>query len=220
MSNIWERALKNQPVDKSLPSAEMNARSVGMKLGAAFAILIAILIGIGILGLSRMDQINAHLEDVLGRHWAKLQLAREALMYSNQNSRITMEIFLVDDKRLIDPLLASRAENTEKISALMEKIKSQCDTTDECQLLAAVETARTPYVTSYLRALRLLVDEQQPQAARAIMLQETTPALYRYHEAWSKFMQFQMESMDKAANESRAHYGRTRDLALLLIVLP
>ena len=219
MSNIWERARENQPVDKSLPCPDMNARPVGIKLGAAFAILVAILIGIGILGLSRMDQINAHLEDVLGRHWAKLQLAREAVMYSNQNSRITMEIFLVDDKRLIQPLLARRAENTEKISALMEKIKSQCDTTDECQLLAAVETARIPYVTSYLRALHLLVDEKQPQAARAIMVQETSPALYKYHEAWSKFMQFQMERMDKAANEGRAHYGHARDLMLLLIIL-
>ena len=51
----------------------------GLKLGAAFAVLIAILVGIGILGLSRMDDINANLEDVLGRRWVKLQLAREAL---------------------------------------------------------------------------------------------------------------------------------------------
>lgn len=219
MSNIWEPARGNQPVDKSLPCPEMNARPVGIKLAAAFAILVAILVGIGVLGLSRMDQINARLEDVLGRHWAKLQLAREALMYSNQNSRITMEIFLVDDKRLIGPLLASRAENTIRISELVEKIKRQCDSPEECQLLADVESARTPYVTSYLQALHLLVDEQQPQAARAVMVHETTPALYKYHEAWSKFMQAQMERMDKAANESRAHYGRTRDLVLLLIVL-
>lgn len=114
MTNAWEGIRKNQAADRSLPSSETNGRPIAMKLAVAFGILVAILIGIGILGLSRMDQINAHLEDVLVRHWAKLQLAREALMYSNHNSRITMEIFLVDDQPLIDPLLAERAENTKE----------------------------------------------------------------------------------------------------------
>jgi len=219
VSNIWEGMRQSAAADNSPSAPEVNVRLIGMKLGAAFTILIAILIGIGSLGLSRMDQINAHLEEVLGRHGAKLQLAREALMYSNRNSRITLEIFLLDDKHLIDPLLATRAENTQKISALVEKIKSQCSSTDECQLLAAVEDARAPYVASYLRALHVLIDEKRPEAARAIMVQETTPALYKYHDAWSKFLQFQMERMDKAANESRTHYRHTRDLVVLLIIL-
>ena len=73
MSNLWERVGTNWVADRSGRSPEMDARPIGIKLGAAFAILVAILIGIGILCLSRMDQINTHLEDVLGRHWAKLQ---------------------------------------------------------------------------------------------------------------------------------------------------
>ena len=219
------RELRNtKPANGPLPASDWRGvktgdRPIALKLGAAFGILVAMLIGVGILGLDRMDQINANLGDVLGRRWAKLQLAREALMYSNRNSRITMEMFLVNDKRLIDPLLARRAENTEKISGLVEKINAQCDSAEECQLLAAVENARAPYVSSYLRALHLLVDEKQPEAARAIMVQETTPALYKYHNAWTKFMQFQMEQMDKAANKSRADYAGARGIVLLLIVL-
>ncbi|MFI5091014.1 MAG: MCP four helix bundle domain-containing protein [Terriglobales bacterium] len=88
---------------------------IAMKLGLAFGLLVAILIGIGFLGLSQMDQINANLEGVLGRRWGKLQLAREALVYSSRNSRLTMEVFFLNDKQLIDPLLNQRAENTQKI---------------------------------------------------------------------------------------------------------
>jgi len=198
---------------------ELNAPPIGMKLGVAFTLLVGILIGIGVLGLDRMDQVNAHFDDVLGRRLAKLQLAREALMYSNQNSRITMEIFLVNDKARIDQLLAQRAKNTQQISELVEKIKAQCVSADECQLLADVENARIPYINSYVRALHLLVEEKQPETARTVMVQQTTPALYTYHKAWSKFLQFQMEQMDKAANESRAHYTRTRGTALLLLLL-
>lgn len=157
---------------------------IAMKLGLAFGLLVAILIGIGFLGLSRMDQINANLEGVLGRRWGKLHVAREALAYSSRNSRITMEVFLLNDKRLIDPLLSQRAENTQKISELVVKLEEQSDSPEEKQALAAVKGTRRPYVTSYLRALHLLVDEKQHDAARAVMLQETTPALFRYHDAW------------------------------------
>ena len=194
-------------------------RSFVLKLGTAFGLLIAILIGIGILGLSRMDQVNANLEYVIGRRWSNLQLARQALTYSNQNSRITLEVFLLNDRRLIEPLLATRAENTNKISQLVEKLQRQCDSAEECRLLAAVNDARAPYVNSYLRALHLLVDENQPEAGRVIMVQETIPALNRYHAAWSQFMQFQMEQMDKAANESRAHYRHARIIVTLLVVV-
>ena len=194
-------------------------RSIGLKLGVAFGLLVAILIGIGILGLSRMDQVNARLEYVIGRRWANLQLTRQALTYSNQNSRIVLEIFLVNDLRLIEPLLATRAENTDKISRLVEKLQGQCDSEEECRLLAAVNAARAPYVGSYLRALHLLADENQREAARVIMVQETIPALHQYHAAWSTFMQFQMAQMDKAASESKTQYRHARAIVSLLVVL-
>ena len=195
----------------------MTTKHIATKLGLAFGLLVAILIGIGFLGLSRMDQINANLEGVLGRRWNKLQVAREALAYSSRNSRITMEVFLLNDKRLIDPLLSRRAENTQKISELVAKLDEQCDSPEEKQALAAVKDARMPYVTSYLRALHLLVDEKQQDAARAVMVQETTPALFRYHDTWNNFVQFQMDQMDKAAKDSRARYARIRALTLALI---
>ncbi len=197
----------------------LTSRKLGMRLGVAFGLLVAILIGIGGLGLSRMDQSNAALQDVAGRRWAKLRLAREALMYSNRNSRITMEIFLLNDKRLIGPLLASRTENTQKISELVMKIEGQCDSPEEKRLLAAVEDARTPYVASYLRALHVFLNEGNHEEGRAIMVRETTPALYKYHDAWTKFMQLQMEQVDKAAQASTAHYAIARGLVTFLIVL-
>jgi diguanylate cyclase (GGDEF)-like protein len=195
----------------------MKVQYIAIKLGMAFALLVAILIAIGFLGLSRMDHINANLDGVLGRRWCKLQLAREALTYSSRNSRITMEVFLLKDKTQIAPLLSQRVENTKKISELVAKLEEQCDSPDEKRALAAVNDARTPYINSYLRALHLLVDQGQQDAAHAIMVQETSQALSKYHDAWNSFVQFQTDQMDKAAKDSRAHYARTRTFTLALI---
>src|ERR1035441_11094935 len=81
-----------------------------VRLGVAFAALIALLVGIGQLGLRRMHEINDTLSNITGRRSDKLQLAREALNLSNRNSRITMEIFLVQDRALTGTLLARSEE--------------------------------------------------------------------------------------------------------------
>src|SRR5205823_7916926 len=101
----------------------MRNQSIGVRLGVVFSFLIVVLVGVGWLGLSRMAQIDADMEKVVNRRWDKLQLSSEALNYSTLNNRITMEIFLLKDRGEIESLLARRAENSERINALIEKLE-------------------------------------------------------------------------------------------------
>ncbi len=185
----------------------------------AFAVLIAMLVGIGQSGLRRMKEIDQSLSDITGRRSAKLQLARQALTLSNRNSRITMEVFLAQDRARIGMLLAARAENTKTISELVAKIASRCESENEKQRLSAVEGARKLYVDSYLRALHLLVDEEKHDPAAAVMVNETLPALLTYHAAWDEFVDFQENQLTIAAKQAEVDYTKARRLAFLLIVL-
>ena len=153
---------------------------------------------------SRWFDMQTTAPALVGKRRAKLDFAREALLYSSRNRRVTVEIFLFNDKRTTDRLLADRVNNTQEISKLVAKLEDRCDSEQEKQLLAAISNSRTPYIASYLKALHLLLDEGNPEAARAIMVQETTPALFKYHDAWNNFAQFQTEEMYKAANQSRS----------------
>src|ERR1022692_461441 len=185
----------------------------------AFAVLIAMLVGIGQSGLRRMKEIDESLSDITGRRSDKLQLSREALRLSNRNSRITMEIFLLQDRAQTNALLATRAENTKKISALVAEITSRCESEKEKQRLSAVEATRKPYIDSYLRALHLLVDERERDAAVAVMVNETLPALVKYHAAWEEFVDFQKDQLTIATKQAEVEYAKARRLAYLLIVL-
>ena len=197
----------------------MKDKHIALRLGMAFAVLIAVLVGIGQLGLRRMHEINDTLSDITGRRSDKLRLAQEALRFSNRNSRITMEIFLVQDRALTGMLLAERSENTKNISGLVAKIASRCESEEEKQRLSAVEGTRKPYIDSYLRALHLLVDEGEHHAAVAVMVNETLPALLKYHTAWDEFVEFQKIQLDVAAKQAGVDYAKARHLAFLLIVL-
>jgi diguanylate cyclase (GGDEF)-like protein/PAS domain S-box-containing protein len=198
-------------------------KHIGLRLGSAFIVLIAILAGVGQLGLRRMHEINDTFSDITGRRSDKLQLAREALALSNNNNRITMEIFLVQDRALTTKLLAARLENTRKISGLVAEIEGRCESEKEKQELSAVTQARKPYLESYQRALHLLVDENEQDAAARVMINETLPALFKYHAAWDEFVDFQKGQLDLAAEQAQRDYAKARrltsSLALVAVVI-
>jgi diguanylate cyclase (GGDEF)-like protein/PAS domain S-box-containing protein len=194
-------------------------KHVGLRLGVAFAVLIALLAGIGQFGLRRMQTIDETLGEITGKLLTDLELTRRALAISNDNNRIVMQIVLVKDRALIETLLATRSDNSKEITRLVEESERRCDSEKEKQLLSTVKRARKPYVESYLRAIHLHVDEGKHDAAEAALVNETFPALLRYHAAWNEFVDFQKNEVDVAVQQAQIDYIKARRLAYLLIVL-
>ena len=197
----------------------MKNKHVELRLSVAFAVLIAIVGGVGLSGLQKMHVIDETFDDIMGRRSGKLQLAQDALTLSNRNSRITMEVFLVQNSALIDTLLATRAENSKKIAELMAEVESRCETDQEKHLFGTVQATRRVYVESYLRSLHLLVDGKNRDTAAEVMVNTTLPAIHEYHAAWDKFVDFQKNQLDLVAKQAERDYAKARRLASLLIML-
>jgi diguanylate cyclase (GGDEF)-like protein/PAS domain S-box-containing protein len=189
---------------------------IGLRLGVAFAVLIALLLGIAQLGLRRMQTIDETLGDITGRQLTNLQLARKALALSNDNNRIVMQIVLVENRALVKTMLATRSENTKEITTLVDESERRCASEKEKQLLSAVKRARKPYVESYLRAIHLLVDDGRHDEAEAVVVNEVLPALLKYHVAWNEFVEFQKNEVDVAVQEAQVDYAKARRLAVLV----
>jgi diguanylate cyclase (GGDEF)-like protein/PAS domain S-box-containing protein len=185
-------------------------------LGVAFAVLIALLLGIAQLGLRRMQTIDEILGDITGRQLTNLQLARKALALSNDNNRIVMQIVLVENRALVKTMVATRFENTKEITTLVDESERRCASEKEKQLLSAVKRARKPYVESYLRAIHLLVDDGRHDEAEAVVVNEVLPALLKYHVAWNEFVEFQKNEVDVAVQEAQVDYAKARRLAVLV----
>jgi diguanylate cyclase (GGDEF)-like protein/PAS domain S-box-containing protein len=188
-------------------------------LGVAFAVLIALLAGIGQFGLRRMQTIDETRSEITGRKLTDLNLARKALTVSDDNSRITMEIVLVENRALVNTLLAVRSENSKEITSLVEESERRCESEKEKQLLSEVKKTRQPYVESSLRAIHLIVDEGKHDEAEAVIVEETIPALHKYHAAWEEFVEFQSNEVDVAAKQAQVDYSRAHRLVVLLVLL-
>jgi diguanylate cyclase (GGDEF)-like protein len=194
----------------------MKHRRLGATVGIAFAGLILILAGVGWLGLSRTAQINQEMTRMVNTRWPKVQLASQALQVSSLNNRITMHIFLWADRGEIPALLARRAENSKRITALVNQLESKVESQKEMELLARVKQTRALYVESYKNNTCVLLDQNKPDQARAAMVKITLPLLLEYHSAWNDFISFQGKEMETATERSAAEYATTRKLLWIL----
>src|SRR5258706_10219203 len=190
---------------------------VAVRLGLAFGLVIALLVAVGDLGIRRMDRINADLQDIMSREWLKLGLTGEAVTYSNRNNDITTQIFLLTDQEQIESLLAVRAENSKKISEMVDSLDGLGESEEERRRLAVVKEENQGFFEPYQGARHLLLDEKKHDAAVAVMRREATPSLFRYHSAWDEFVRFQRDQLELAVRNSRDRYAATRRLALLVI---
>jgi hypothetical protein len=184
----------------------MKRQSIVLTLAISFGFLVCVLLGLGWFGLSRMGRIHADLEELVTKRWAKVQLCRAALNYSNLNNRIIMEVFMVGNPDQIPPLLKQRAANSERITTLLSQIQAQgIEPGKERELLNDVLTTRIWYIASCQKMLHLLNDEHRYGEARTAMIEQTLPLLLQYHDAWNHFVEFHGQRVDQAASESRSH---------------
>src|SRR6266513_5991070 len=167
------------------------------KLILAFGLLIAIVVCVGVIGLRHL-QADAELERIVDARWDKVQLSRQAQGYSNLNNRMTMQVFLVESENDINSLLLETAKNSERISSLIETLRTRVEAQEEMQLLNAIEQKRAPYLESYRRALSLLVRDKRPAEARAVLTQEALPLLLKYHDSWNAYASYQGAQLDRA----------------------
>jgi diguanylate cyclase (GGDEF)-like protein/PAS domain S-box-containing protein len=188
-------------------------------LGAAFAVLIALLLGIGQFGLRRMQQIDESVGNITRKQLRDLTLTQRALALSNDNNRIVMQIAFVEDRALVGKLSAARAENSKEITRLLEESEGRCVSEQERHLLSDVKRTRKSYMEAYLQVIHLRVDEQKPKEAEALMVNEALPALTKYHAAWNAFVEFQKSEVDVAVQQAHVDYAKARRLTSSLIGL-
>jgi len=197
----------------------VKANRIGFRLGVAFGLLIAALILLGFFALRQMSNTNAAVQQVVARRWHKVELARDALHYSTLNNLITMQLFLVTDRKEIGVLEGERASNSETISGLIKGIETAVESEDERSLLVKVVATRRVYLTSYLGALELLLNEGKPDEARQMMINVAIPNLLAYHKRWEVFVDFEGSRMDAAGNEIEAEYRSAHKTVVYLLAL-
>jgi len=196
----------------------MNRISIGVRLAVAFTIVVSILIVIGWLGLSRMARINADLNDINYRRWAKVQVAEEAITYLNLNNRLLQRAILAARQEEVGALLDEREANAKRITELFQTLNKAAESENEKKLLQELDEKRAAGAEGIAQVAELLKTGKFPQA-RALMANDVILRIDSLHDGWNEFRHFEDLGMQRARDQSQANYAKARSLTTWSILL-
>ncbi|MFZ3263919.1 MAG: PAS domain S-box protein [Terriglobales bacterium] len=194
-------------------------RAIGTALFAGFLTLAFVVVGIDYWSLSTMEKVHAQMQSIADRQWIDVQLANEALDYSNINNRVFIQLMLTSDRAEVTSLLGDRAKNSARISTLEEQLQSRVASEKEQALLNAVNGTRRPYLESCNRAISILLNGKNPELARQALIRVTFPGLLQYHRAWGDYVHLRTDEMNQQLAAASAKYVAARKRTTYLMTL-
>lgn len=192
---------------------------VSSRLGLGFGVVLVMLLVVIGIGIFRLSTVNGITEKIIKQDWAKSMLANDVIKLANDNAKATMELFLLKDKSQIAKTLDRIEQNKKAILEKLEMLEGMLYRAEGKAMLVKIKEARTPYVTSFTRASKLLLDEGKWEEASRILVNETIPALNAYLDAINDLVKFQGKLLDESGIEAKEIYVSGRNLMTITGIL-
>ncbi len=196
----------------------MKHLAIGIRLGIAFAILCAVLVAVGLLGLERLAEENGALERVAVDRWAGAREAVDGMEGAAANTTLLSQLFLEPDDAAAQRIVDTMAANTRRNSGLIEKLEARVQKCDRGRTaVQRIQAAREEYRAAFERAKALLAGGRRAEA-QALALAEVMPRRAALEEAWKGFFSHEGDHVNEAAAAGAALYASARKGVVALLV--
>lgn len=198
----------------------MTNMKVGKRLGLGFALVLALLIVVTALGITRMGQIQDRLEKIVGvtQVETRLILDMRAIVYDRQVS--LRNLTLLTEAEDMAPDLAKIKDQTKKYgeaeAALAKMFSADLSTTDvQKALLAKIKEQEAAGETLPTKAQELGL-ANNPEAATIGLIKKIRPVQKKWLDALDELAAAQDKQSVVIADEAKAAFGAARNLMLIL----
>src|ERR1051326_2497566 len=193
---------------------------VGVGLVASFIFLILLIGAVGYLGLREAGLLRSEMESIQQTQWMDVEVANEAIAYSTQNTSLDMQLLLDENAPDRQALLRQETENSQRISAVIDQLKTRIGSEQEQALLTSVISSRNRYLDT-CRNVTFHSSAEPSHAERKLIWKTCSSLASQYHLAWSDFTRFQGEKMSSQLSHMNERYPviHSRIMRLLLIAI-
>ncbi|MCC7181982.1 MAG: MCP four helix bundle domain-containing protein [Rhodocyclaceae bacterium] len=191
---------------------------IGMRLGLGFGVVVALLVGIATVGITRLANLNASMENIIRDKWPKVLLLQEGLAGVNEIGISARDLILADDKagqqRAKERILDARGN----IAKTWEKIKPTLTHPKGKEMFAQILEARERYIAAQNQTIKL-VDDGKGDEARAFMESGFRSAATEYRKRVNDLVKFQGDLMDELGAAASAEYAQARTVTQAMAIV-
>jgi len=188
---------------------------IGARLGVGFAIVLALLTAMLILGLSSLSRIGSRTHDIVSDKNVKMAAANVLVDNVRTISLALTTMIVVPDTAGMNAELAKVAEARKNYGAARETMLKLLSDDKERQLMAAVDEALKSGAVKNNELVRLRKDGEV-QDATEFLLKETGPSLNAVLRALDAFVDYEAKLANDAAVDVEQVYSSSQILLLVL----
>jgi methyl-accepting chemotaxis protein len=188
---------------------------IGTRLSAGFAAVIALLIVLALIGVSRIGAVAADTEVILHDRFVKVTLAQQVENEVNSQLRALQAALLAADAAGAERELASLEASAPRVSKALERLSATVDGDRGQAALKQVQERRAAFRDAEQR-LVALVKAGKPDEGRALLATAVQPLQDPYINAVEAFVKLQAEDMEAFGAEA-AQMARSAKLLMMML---
>jgi len=196
----------------------MKNLTIAKRLALGFGLVVLLLISVSWLGISRLGELNASLDDITKDKWKKVILLQDGLAGVNEIGLGARDMTLAAAKdgqqAAKERVLAGRAS----IGKAWETLKPTLNQPKGKELFELILQSRTRFIDDQNEVIRLVEAGRQDEA-RAFLTGDFRRIANEYRQRVNALVTLQGELMDQSAQAAEVGYKQARTLMLGLVAL-
>jgi len=186
---------------------------ISVRLGAAFAVLMALMLVMIVFSIVRFSSVGAANDQIIRQDWVSAASANVIDAAAREDARRTLALFILPDRD-------ARAKSYERIDADKKAIDAALDTLnklvtapDSKAALVKVQSARAAYSASFIKVADMVEGDKKDDAA-ALMNSETFPALDALLDNIKTMVDLQKKQVEASGAGARGDITLSRNLMI------
>ena len=179
----------------------INNLRIGVRLGVGFAIVLALTVAVGWMGVDGAKQLDAEVQQLAGVDFKKAKLVSDLSEQVSANTIVALESFLVNDTKKQEQLREQIAKNSAVITKTAAELDELVKLPEGKRLLQQVTENRAAYYAAYSKA-DAAAKAGKATEVDAIVLGEMVPAFDKFEDSLHVFGNFQDKVLQDGAHDA------------------
>ncbi len=179
---------------------------IGQRLGLGFGVVILLMLGLTVIGVYRLNQINGNIRSIANDFYPRTVMANTVKGALDETARSMRNLLFMSTVDEIKGELNAITRAGAVIDETLRRFARDTPSAEGKRMLDAVNAARTQY-TPVLNNFLAAVKDGQVEQARDLILPEIAPYQAAYFKALDNLIAFQGRGMEQAGQEAERVSG-------------
>ncbi|WP_016836619.1 methyl-accepting chemotaxis protein [Herbaspirillum lusitanum] len=192
--------------------------NIGQRLGLGFGVVILLMLGLTVIGVYRLNQINGNIRSIANDFYPRTVMANTVKGALDETARSMRNLLFMSTVDEIKGELNAITRAGAVIDETLKRFARDTPSAEGKRMLDAVNAARaqyTPVLDNFLAAVK----DGQVEQARDLILPEIAPYQAAYFKALDNLIAFQGRGMEQAGQEAERVSGAASVLMIAMATI-